>query len=448
MEQETISLKAYPSGYNEANSSYLSVDASYPLSNAIGKASSNNSQFARWYLNQGELAETYMFFLFDLSSIPDNAIINSVTCTIRATIGSTDSSRIKYRQAQMFYGTSVAKGTALDLKDYDSEQTLSCGAWTRDELEDCRIRIYAQRYTNNTTGSISNTFYGATLTVNYTYQYNTYVISTSYNSGGSISTSENSENVELREGSDFLIKIFPDKNKSLGSVILNGEDVTSDVIQKFYISNLYSVSNVKGASYNFGLNSKNYYESTNKKKANSASVCRVYFYLPVAATVNFYVINYAQYGSDYGILGKIDTALKTTNAVDSTYMWEGRLSHKTTEQLVTYKIPEGEHFVDVKYLKNASTDSNNDSLQFRINVKLSEEIDEDSCFYEYALTNIQQEYAIEVTFVNKFNQTIYVKENNVYVPYSVVYKKINGIWELQTDLSSIFDENVNYVKDS
>lgn len=41
---------------------------------------------------------------------------------------------------------------------------------------------------------------------------------------------------------------------------------------------------------------------------------------------------------------------------------------------------------------------------------------------------------------------IYIKESNVWNEYSKVYKKINDVWVEQTDLSNVFDTNVNYVR--
>lgn len=39
-----------------------------------------------------------------------------------------------------------------------------------------------------------------------------------------------------------------------------------------------------------------------------------------------------------------------------------------------------------------------------------------------------------------------LKENGSYVDIMSVYKKINNVWVLQTDLENVFDENTNYVR--
>ena len=43
-------------------------------------------------------------------------------------------------------------------------------------------------------------------------------------------------------------------------------------------------------------------------------------------------------------------------------------------------------------------------------------------------------------------EDIYIKENGNWNKYSAVYKKENGIWVLQSNLTSIFNTNTNYVR--
>ena len=44
------------------------------------------------------------------------------------------------------------------------------------------------------------------------------------------------------------------------------------------------------------------------------------------------------------------------------------------------------------------------------------------------------------------NSIIYIKESGNWNKYSTVYKKENGVWVIQSDLGTIFDTNINYVK--
>ena len=127
-------------------------------------------------------------------------------------------------------------------------------------------------------------------------------------------------------------------------------------------------SKAPGASYGFNLASDGYYTSSNAGVANSASVCRVNFTNNTGAAYNvkFNCINYAETTYDYGIIGKINTALSASNVSDSTYTKSFSGSQSSSVQTVTLSVPTGTSWVDVKYRKDSSMDKNNDSLKFKI----------------------------------------------------------------------------------
>lgn len=129
----------------------------------------------------------------------------------------------------------------------------------------------------------------------------------------------------------------------------------------------YEVNN-RSTTYGFYLNNNDYYESNNKGKNTSYAVCRVTFTLSEETQVCLDCINYAENNWDYGILSNIDTGLSLSSTADASakiYKNFKGLSSSSV-QTVTYTIPAGEHFIDIKYLKDTSNSSNNDSLQFKI----------------------------------------------------------------------------------
>ena len=216
-------LVVYPSSYDSTNHSYDSVNSSYPLSNVVGKSSSNTT-YAQWNLKRGSHAETYVFYLFDLSEIPSNATIDSVSCTAKAYISNTSIFRISSRTIQMYCGTNTPKGSASTVSSSESEITLDCGSWTREELNDCRIRIYAKRESFSTSSSIYNRFYGATLTVTYTINGNTYIVTSSASDGGSITPSGT---IEVLEGESLNFTMNPDDGYILKSLTIDGNSVST-----------------------------------------------------------------------------------------------------------------------------------------------------------------------------------------------------------------------------
>lgn len=130
----------------------------------------------------------------------------------------------------------------------------------------------------------------------------------------------------------------------------------------------YSIEVVEGATYGFVLNDSGYYESQNKGVNSSYAICKVNFYSNGIDSMVLNCINSGQSNYDYGILSNVDTALTLSSSVDSTNVFKSfKGSSSTSVQAVDYGIvSEGNHFVYVKFRKNGSTHSGNDSLQFAV----------------------------------------------------------------------------------
>lgn len=147
-----------------------------------------------------------------------------------------------------------------------------------------------------------------------------------------------------------------------------GEEQATLVLPIEVIEKLpYEVNN-RSTTYGFYLNDNDYYESNNKGKDTSYAVCRVTFTFDEETQVYLDCINYAENNWDYGILSNIDTELSLSNTADASGKIYKNFKglNSSSVQTVTYTIPAGEHFIDIKYLKDTSNSSNNDSLQFKI----------------------------------------------------------------------------------
>ena len=175
----------------------------------------------------------------------------------------------------------------------------------------------------------------------------------------------------IEEGEHFIdVKFRKD-----GSVNNNNDSLQFTVeIQEIDSTkkSTYTVEAVEGASYGFSLNSNGYYESTNKGVDNSASVCKVRLDLVSNSNIVFTCINYAESDFDFGILGKLDTDLTTSSVVDDIDFYEKKFkgSSQSGTQIYTYNSVEaGNHFIDVKYRKDSSGSSYNDSFQFKIEIQ-------------------------------------------------------------------------------
>lgn len=157
----------------------------------------------------------------------------------------------------------------------------------------------------------------------------------------------------------------------------------------------WEVVPVSGASYGFALNGNGYYESKNKGVNSSYALCRVnisnIMVIPVSikvigadfeinsavykvpvdggqdATVTFNCINYAEANYDFGIMSTLDNTLTASYNVDSSNVYKSfKGSSMSGVQTVEYTVPAGEHFVYVKYRKDNSGHSYNDTFQFKM----------------------------------------------------------------------------------
>ena len=134
----------------------------------------------------------------------------------------------------------------------------------------------------------------------------------------------------------------------------------------------YTIENVAGAAYGFTLNAAGYYESGNKGQDNTAALAKVVMTAPSQTTIEFSFINYAEQGFDYGIFGAIDEELGTTYTTDDAgkcaLICNTASNNAQTVQTLRYTVPAGDHFIVVKFRKDSSQSTYNDSLQFKIEV--------------------------------------------------------------------------------
>ena len=160
----TGSLTVHPGKYLKGDYSFDSINGE---TNPVGKGA-NNKTSAKIYLKTGDNAETWIYWPFDLSGIPDDATIDAVSCSVRVERNSAHLSIVAKGEAQLYTGTK-AKGSATNINSNSDTFSLSCGTWTRSELQKCRLRLYAKRGSSNITSNQRIIFYGADVTVTYTY---------------------------------------------------------------------------------------------------------------------------------------------------------------------------------------------------------------------------------------------------------------------------------------
>ena len=129
----------------------------------------------------------------------------------------------------------------------------------------------------------------------------------------------------------------------------------------------YTVNDVSGARYGFTKNGNGYYESQNKGQNNSYAICRVNLTVTQACDITFDVINYAESNYDYALFGNLDSALTLSYNADSNVKKNFKGQQSASVVNVIYnKVTVGNHYIDIKFIKDTSQHNGNDSVQFKI----------------------------------------------------------------------------------
>ncbi len=133
----------------------------------------------------------------------------------------------------------------------------------------------------------------------------------------------------------------------------------------------YSVEAIDGVTYGFTLNDSGYYESTNQGVNNSFSLCKLSFTANGVQNLYLDCISSGESSYDYGILSNVDTTLTSSSSEDSSNIFKSfKWLSSTNVQTVDYGvIPAGERFIYIKFIKDAGSNSGNDSLQFKVRIE-------------------------------------------------------------------------------
>ena len=436
-------MRLVPSTYYRNNSSYVTVTNPSNM-----YTNTDSTTYASVQNTRSSTSNTYYCYLrgFNFSDIPSDAIVSGFTVKIKANESymSTSSS---YRMS-LYNGTTSIGSTTVTSSLSTSVQTFTFPIPSTLTWETIKgygsnfgIRIPLRR--SSTSNSSYVYVYGAEIEVTYTVPvYHSVTVSNSTSATVTVSDSNPLEgtDVEVRASTVTGIRITD-----------NGVDVTSQFVQRTESGASYDVENV--GSYGFTLNgSTGYYVSDNKGVSKSAAVARVDFHVPVAATITFTYINYAEQGYDFGVFGNIDVALSNdyyaagssgATITDSSYKRACNTSTYNTSstQTLSYDMSAGSHSIWVKFSKDDASDSNNDTLQFKVAITLDEPFTP-STYWGYDIENIAADHAIVVT-ASAAGPTMYVKLNGSWVNVARAYKKVNGSWT-QTALDEVFQAGVNY----
>ena len=441
----TASVTLIPSG--DTGVTNITADSTYGPTRGYTDASSTT--YARYSFSSATTG--YVYYTFDTSSIPANATITSISARGKARVNNT--SRVTNTGMQLYSGTTAKGSSTAFAMTTASTQNLSPGAantWTRANLNDLRIRISG-------TGSGSSTkrfdFYGADVTIGYSYTVTTYDVTVTNSSSATVTV----DNATPVAGDTVHVT---SSTVSGITVMDNNTDVTSQFVE----SHGGTVSSVPSTSTNSGFtitdldNAYHGSDNTNYARLDLGGGASGTLYLnfgslgiPSGATINSvscsFTYEYNRNNSSSGYTASCQMYANTTAKGSSTSLVSagGTAVAKTTINLSVGSWTASELANARLYITATNNASSTHRYLYVYGATLTVVYQMASAVYIYTISNIAGDHAIVVTSSGSVD-TLYFKSGGSWVTATKVYKKVSGSWVEQSDLTTVFDSNTNYLK--
>lgn len=449
-------IRLIPSTYYLSNSNYLSV------SNAANMYTNTDSDTYATVTNSQTGTSSYYIYIrgFNFSAIPSGAVINSFTVKFKVRESGVTTST-NYRP-YLCNNTTTITGTASMPSTTATTITFTGVTANWDTIKgygaNFGIRINCRRASRNTTGYMY--IYGAEIEVNYTIP--VYYAVTIQNSTSAIVTASDTNPLEGKN-----VEIFTNTLSGL-TIKDNGTDVTNQFIK----AEDDTISAVPDNSFTTGFSqsSANFYQSSSTTGTSwleyaighsaespySTSNTSNTYVNPEGATgwIN-YEFDFSEIPSgatiqdvSVKVYGARENATVDTSHVARFQCYSGNTAKGTLQNftstsngIVTITDPG----------TWTATELHDAQLRFEVGyyggrmLGITWSVTYEVEGYVYTIIAVNADHTIVVTS-GGVTETIYFKNNGTWVSAANVYKKVNGAWVRQSNLSSVFDANTNYVK--
>ena len=431
-------------------------------------AYTNTSSYTYATLLSFEGGSNWAAFYISVSGIPEGAIIDSVTCKVKIRYLLTSSNN-----SVQLYSGNTAKGTPTSLTyNQTFNDYLNIGTWTAEELQDVRLYICVPGQ-NQSQGMECAYVYGAELTVTYhSIAGHTYTISNvsaphtlvlSDQPYYVLTCTDNSTNGDIvpigtRNVVEGGTAVYTLTSSDFNTIKLkdNGVDVTNQIVYSSTTSSgspMFVPSGYTNGNPGFTVSDvSNGYKDTSSYASYATleipanSTCYGSFIISVSGIPSGAIID--------SVSCKV-SALKRGNDTVTTYtiqLYSGNTPKGTassisgSNQVRTVNLETGawtvEELQDVRLLITGTNKSTNSSFSYLFYGAEFTVTYHSTQGYTYNILNVSAPHTI---VLEDSNDRVYIKVNGNFVQVEAVYKKINGVWVEQSDMSSLFDNNHIYV---
>ena len=437
----TQSVTLIPSNYTGLTG--MTINSSYPITR--GYSNADSTEYTRFDVTQSTTGSVY--FLFDTSSIPDGATISSVTARGKARVSNT--SRVTNTVMQLYSGTTAKGSNTTFGVTTASTQNLSPGTgWTRSDLNDLRLKIGGTASSSSSSRRID--FYGADVTVTYTVT--TYTVSATGDGTLDPSTSQ-----EVASGDSYTLHIsglsakptVTDNNVDVTSQLTESTEETTTLIPNGNTVTTFTATDITNAYAD--KDSDNYAQLA----LAGSSTGTVYLdfqdiSIPSGATITSVTcqatLQFNANGSTSGFTSSCQMYAGST-AKGSSYQW---VSSGSNVAKTTYSLTIGSwtatEINNARFYLTATNSARSTSRQIYIyGISFNVTYESSGVTYIYTISSVSANHTIVVSAGGPSDKILF-KDNGSWVEAVKVYKKVNGSWVEQSDLTTVFDANTNYVK--
>ena len=450
-------MRLTPTTYSVSSTNLTVADASNMYNNT------DNDTYATVTNTYTGTTSYYIYISgFDFNAIPEAATVNSFTVKFKARESGVSTST-NYRPMLMNGTGTTLTGTCNMPSTTATVLEFTGVTATWDTIKgygnNFSIRINCRRNSRNTTGYMY--IYGAEILVDYFAEEAT--VTSSLTGNGTINPNGTTSTYV---GMDYDLTIVPDVITDEITVIHDGIDVSSQVVAHYPDSGgtissplgaftLVSGSfNSSGSTYFQGLVGKGVDASTTTSNyySGGSGVIAVFTYdmpitIPSNATVERVYCQVNGHAESTSNSSEYMCAMLISGSTELT----DELNFKSIGTSNTTQTLECETLPTIAQLENLQLQCRLGYYGGAINgatvyVVYSVPSSADPEYFLYSFT-VTGNSTIQVTIGGSSEgPVIYIKTNGSWSPFTKAYKKISGTWVQQSDLTSVFQAGINYVK--
>lgn len=429
-------IRLVPSTYYLSSTSYLSVSNASNMYN-----NTDNTTYATITNSRTSTTSYYAYIRgFNFDDIPSSAIINSFEIKIKGNYSG------GYSQNMYLYnGTTAMSGSASSLSTSVATHTFSSTP-TWEEIVDAGsnfgIRINCRRSSRNTTAYFY--IYGAEIEVDYTLPTPCTITSTLSGNG----TIQPSGAYSTYEGTEYELTITPTNKSDTVTATRDGTDITDQLVAhgagntaELTATDVDTVDIQSGssyASYCIGYTAEDPYSSSSNMYASDTGYADYSFdfsSIPSNATIEEISVN--AYGH------------RESSTIDSSHISQIAIYNGSTKISDDVDFPSTSSTLITCEATTLPTRSQLDNVTLRhtvgyygglvlgITFKVTYSTGSGIDHYTYTFTTTG-DTTIAVVIGGSAEDVLMAKVNDAYKSVITGYKKVNGAWQAQTDVSALY----------